>query len=389
MELAPGTWVDRFAVETTVGVGGMGTVHRVRHRELDSIHALKVPHEATPQRLTQLRREARIQARVRHPNVTLATDLVQVDDRLALVMEFVGGATLETVIRGMRVPRFEMELLIPGLLAGVAALHAGGVVHRDLKPGNVLLSVQGRRVVPRLIDFGLASEIGGRRRDSGSRDFGTPHYMAPEQLRDPTLVDPRLDVYALGAMLYELATGQRAFPSDDPRVVMEAASRGHIVAVRELAPDLPERMARAIEGALHANPERRIANCAALWRAWSGPEGPSLEEAAHSTLGWRGVWLEELHFLAPPLVPLPPLARAVPPSPHDSPPQVPRPALRPTRAWSWPLLLAATLVGILLIGAGTLLAAWLVTAERASWSKSDPVHPRTSHLASPGAVLPR
>ncbi|MEO0602053.1 MAG: serine/threonine-protein kinase [Myxococcota bacterium] len=358
--------MDRFVVEATLGVGGMAAVHRVRHDELDTVHALKVPHEPDASRVAQLRREARLQARIRHPNVVAVNDVVYVDGVPALVMEYVAGPTLEELLRTMRVPRFEMELLVPGILAGVGALHEQGIVHRDLKPGNVLLARRDRRVVPKLLDFGLAEGPFVPFPDAhlAARDFGTPHYMAPEQLRDPNVVDARLDIYALGAVLYELATGVRAFPSDDPRVVMEAASRGHVTPVRKLAPDLPDRMAQAIEAALDPDPDARPATCAELWRRWAAPDAPTLSRAARPSLSWRGVWLGELERLGPAET------SGVTWSPHEwsstttgwpSPVPAPRPPAR------WPLaLVVAALLGVAgLVGAGTLLAAWATEAQTA------------------------
>ncbi|MEM6931290.1 MAG: protein kinase, partial [Myxococcota bacterium] len=96
--------MDRFVVEATLGVGGMAAVYRVRHDELDTVHALKVPHEPDAARIAQLRREARLQARVRHPNVVAVTDVVYVDAVPAIVMEYVSGPTLEELLRTMRVP---------------------------------------------------------------------------------------------------------------------------------------------------------------------------------------------------------------------------------------------------------------------------------------------
>ncbi|MEM6928713.1 MAG: serine/threonine-protein kinase, partial [Myxococcota bacterium] len=250
------------------------------------------------------------------------------------------------------------------ILAGVAALHDQGVVHRDLKPGNVLLARRDRRVVPKLLDFGLAEGPFLPFPDAhlAARDFGTPHYMAPEQLRDPDAVGARLDIYALGAILYELATGVRAFPSDDPRVVMEAASRGHVTPVTKLAPDLPLRMTRTIEAALDPDPEARPTTCAELWQKWAAPDAPTLSRAARPSLKWRGVWLGELERLGPGET------SGASWSPHEWSStstgwHVSLPGTRPPRRWSLALVLAALLGVAGLVGAGTLLAAWAAEAE--------------------------
>jgi len=344
--------VDRFGVESTLGIGGMATVYRVRHRDLETVHALKIPADPTEARISQLRREGWIQARVRHPNVVAVTDLIDVDGVPGLLLEYVGGPTLEELLRVTPLPRFEVDLLVPGLLAGVGALHDEGIVHRDLKPGNVMLARRRRRVIPKLIDFGMAHSPRFVERRPAARDFGTPHYMAPEMIRDPDRADPRLDIYALGAVLYELATGRRAFPSDDPAVVVEAARRGHVVPVRRLAPDLPERMASAIERALSPDPACRPATCAELWRLWAGPEAPPLGRAPRPALQWRGTWLAELERIGPPAE-LGPSALEW----SSSSTGWVRPApIRASRPGSPALLLGAALAGIGLVAAGALLA---------------------------------
>lgn len=369
--------MDRFVVEATLGVGGVGFVYRVRHREIETVCALKVPHDRSAARVAQLRREARAQARVQHPNVAAVVDFVDAAPGPALVMEYVPGPTLEGLLRATRLPRFETDLLVPGLLAGVAAIHDAGLVHRDLKPGNVLLAPRGRMIVPKIVDFGLAQPTGDAPPlgPIATEDFGTPHYMAPEQLRDRAIADRRVDVYALGAILYEIVTGERLFASDDPVVVVEAASRGHIVPVRTLAPDLPERMARAIDGALASNPAYRWPTVEALWTAWAGPDAPSLDEAAKRSLGWRGVWLNTLTQLAP---------SAYDPS-TASPPAIDPSRLEPPPSrWSVTLVAGATVVGILLIGVGSALATWFTpNIGGAPWAIADPVGPSTTRLTSP------
>ncbi|TNE91909.1 MAG: serine/threonine protein kinase [Deltaproteobacteria bacterium] len=275
MHLDLGTAIDRYVVERRLGQGGVATVYRVRHEGLGTVHALKVVHVPSPAITERLLREGRAQGQLRHPNVVAVTDLVSVRGAPGLVMELVPGPSLDRFLEEVPLTLDEADLLARGILAGVAAAHRAGLVHRDLKPGNVLLEVQDHQVVPKIVDFGLAKAL---TTDSASpletragASLGTPAYMAPEQIDDASSVDERADVFALGAILYELAVGRRAYEADTvPAIYAQIRSGAH-----GPVPDtLPDRMQRAIRGALSLSPDDRPASVAALAELWAEDTPP-------------------------------------------------------------------------------------------------------------------
>lgn len=280
--LPPGRVVDRWVVEERLGAGAMGTVYRVRHLHLGSRHALKVLHP-TPRRRADLR-EGRAQGLVHHPNVVGVTDVVDVDGSPGLVLEWVEGPTLAAHLRGGLPGAAEIDAVARSLLDGVAAAHRVGLVHRDLKPGNVLLARAGAGWVAKVADFGLALAPTGD--DSLTGAVGTPSYCAPEQIRDARTADARSDVFSLGAVLFELVTGQRAFPGTSAVEVHDAIRAGRRRRVRELAPHTPARQVDAIERALSVDPADRFPDAAALRRAWDGDAADAARPARGATRAW-------------------------------------------------------------------------------------------------------
>jgi serine/threonine protein kinase len=196
-----------------LGQGGMGTVYKARQPQLDRLVALKIlPTElsrdaAFAERFT---REARALAKLNHPNIVAIYDFGKAGDFYFFIMEYVDGLSLRQMEEAQKQLRPEEALsLIPKICEALQYAHEEGVVHRDIKPGNILLSKKGR---VKIADFGLARIAGresGDRRLTGSRDvMGTLHYMAPEQLEHPHAVDHRADIYSLGVVFYEMLTGE-------------------------------------------------------------------------------------------------------------------------------------------------------------------------------------
>jgi serine/threonine-protein kinase len=272
--LQAGTVIDRYVVERVIGEGGMATVLLVRHSALGSVHALKVLTLSPGSIRERLWQEGRVQAALSHPNIVAVTDVIEIGGSPGLIMEYVEGGTLDGLLRSRRLAPNEVDDLARGILSGVAEAHRHGLVHRDLKPANVLLKLVDGVLIPKVADFGLAKVLGGV--DSGGgrtrtgSTMGTPHYMSPEQLRDAKSVGPRSDVFALGAILYELATGRRAFDGTDLLEIFNAVATGRYTPPREIVPDLPERMERAIVSALSVNPDDRPQSVEALAEVWNG-----------------------------------------------------------------------------------------------------------------------
>jgi serine/threonine protein kinase/tetratricopeptide (TPR) repeat protein len=289
MQVAPGTAIDRYTVEAPIGRGGMAVVYRVRHNQLGSVHALKVLTLPTDTIRARLMQEGRIQSQFNHPNLVNVTDVVEVEGSPGLVMEYVDGPTLAQFLDGRRLALAQVDHLARGILEGAAAAHEHGLIHRDLKPANILLLVTPTALVPKIADFGLAKLVRqppGEGHTRSGAAMGTPSYMAPEQIRDSKTVDQRADVFALGAILYELVTGRRAFVGNDTMEVFDAVTTGRFEDPRQLVSDLPDRMERAILGALQVDPDARITTSAELYATWTGVEGEGVREASGDSNPW-------------------------------------------------------------------------------------------------------
>ena len=247
-------------------------VYAARHRELGSLHAIKQLKIDKRQRAGATPQEGRLQSSLQHPNVVSVTDLIRIEGAPALVMEYVKGPTLGQLLSRQKLSLVQCDLIARGILKGVEAAHAHGMVHRDLKPANILIASTGSEVIPKIADFGLAKVVEGEGDPHGlTKDgaaMGTPGYMAPEQLKDARSVDLRADVFALGAILYEMVCGRHCFVGDDVMAVWFAISQGQFIPPRSHVPELPERMVDAIEGALVVDRETRIANVSNLLERW-------------------------------------------------------------------------------------------------------------------------
>ncbi len=238
MELFAGSEIEgRYVTERLLGRGGMASVWRVRHLHLGSAHALKVLHTTHPEIRARLLEEGRIQARLKHPNVVRVTDLVSLPAGVGLILDLVEGPDLRAWLDTGRPPLPLALEIAAGLLDGVAYAHDAGLIHRDLKPDNVLLEQGPEGLIPRVADFGLALALAaGERHTRTGIAMGTPGYMPPEQYRDTASVDARADVFALGAILYELTCGQRPFGRGGPLELHQKAVAGAFAPPASLAP---------------------------------------------------------------------------------------------------------------------------------------------------------
>jgi len=196
---------DRYRIQSHLGSGGMGTVFRAHDLALDEQVALKLMTTlGSLQAVLRFREEVRLARRVTHPNVARVHDVGEVEGQLYLTMEYVEGETLTARLRGQKLELDETLRIGLALATALGAAHAAGVVHRDVKPSNVLLGSRGRVVVT---DFGVACSVSDAA-DRPAELVGTMRYMSPEQARG-LHVDARTDVYALGVLLYELLVGKR------------------------------------------------------------------------------------------------------------------------------------------------------------------------------------
>jgi serine/threonine-protein kinase len=274
---------DRYEVLGLLGAGGMGLVYRVRDSELDEVVALKMIHgelASQPGMLARFRQEAKLARRVTHRNVARTFDVGEDGGARYLTMEFVDGESLagRTASRGPLAPA-EAVAILREVCSAMSAAHAAGVVHRDLKPDNVLLGKDGRVVVT---DFGIAHALALGPSPSPARTVGgvvgTPAYMAPEQVEGVPDLDGRADIYALGAMAYELLTGALPWPGDTPFAVAAARLMNPPPDPQELVPGLPEALAAVVRRCMAKDRNDRYATAgdveAALAEALAAPDAP-------------------------------------------------------------------------------------------------------------------
>ncbi len=258
--------VPGYEVEAVLGRGGMGVVFRTRHLRLNRVVALKMMLAgayAGPHERERFRREAEAVGRLLHPNVVQVYDVGDADGRPYFTMEYVDGGTLAQRLTGAPQPARDAATLVATLAGAVEAAHQGGIVHRDLKPGNVLLAADG---TPKVGDFGLAkyadSDTGLTRTGAA---LGTPGYMAPEQARGKAdAVGPAADIYALGAILYELLTGRPPFRVESDAVTVQQVIDRDTVPPSRLNPKVSRDLETVCLTCLHKEPPRRYATAAAL-----------------------------------------------------------------------------------------------------------------------------
>lgn len=215
----------RYTLLGLLGAGGMGTVYRARDEELDEVIALKMllpEFVDEPGMLERFRREVKLARRVTHTNVARVFDIGEHGSAKYLTMEYIEGETLNALAARLGpMPVVQVVEVALAICAGLSAAHAAGVVHRDLKPDNVMIAKDKRVVV---MDFGIArARVEDASRTQVGAAIGTPAYMSPEQVQGLPDIDARADVYALGAMLYELLTGVQAWRGDS--IVAVAAAR--------------------------------------------------------------------------------------------------------------------------------------------------------------------
>jgi serine/threonine protein kinase len=260
--------LGQYEILGELGQGGMGVVYRARDPRLDRTIAIKVLLDQAaddPSRRQRFLMEARAVAALSHPNIVTIHSVEEDAGRIFLTMEYVEGRTLAELIPSAGLPLDDVLALAIPLADAIAAAHAKGIVHRDLKPGNIMVSADRRLKV---LDFGLA-KLRESETSAGSDTrlapapvtregvvLGTVAYMAPEQAEGRT-VDHRADIFALGVLLFEMATGRRPFAGDTNASLIAAILRDVPPPVTEINAALPAEFARIVRRALAKDPTRR------------------------------------------------------------------------------------------------------------------------------------
>jgi serine/threonine protein kinase len=376
-----GSVLGNYRIAQKLGQGGAGDVWKAVDLTLDREVALKILRPelaADPEVVARFRTEALALARLNHPNVATIYGFHTEDGTPFIVMEYIAGQTLEALVRSFGPMRITRALpIFSQVLAAVQHAHDNGLVHRDLKASNVMLSSLG---VVKMLDFGIARLLGSEHLTLGTHSIGTPAWMAPEQIRGEE-ADVRTDVYALGLLLYWIVTARLPFQGRSHYELQRAHVEEAPPPPRQFAPDLPESVEKTILRALAKRREERFASIAELRAAlgegsvpaatlplgsdpleetlaYEKPPGPTLvlplldDEEPRSSAGrrWRWIALGAAALLAfavgavltfvlaegPAVAPQRPLAAATqPPSAsaperaEDSPPQAPLPEHEP------------------------------------------------------------
>lgn len=296
-----GRVVGNYTLLEPLGSGATAQVYRARHRALLTDHAVKILRLRGKGMRRRAIQEGRVQARLRHPGIVAVTDVVLVDDHPALVGDYVPGPDLGRWL-GERPPREQRLAVFRGIVEAMGVAHSLGVVHRDMKPENVIIDLSGPEPQPRITDFGLARLLRDELREAaGARGpatqegsiLGTPAFMAPEQFSDASSVDERADIFALGCILYALLFDALPFPAHDLMAAAGAIQGGRYVRPFAREPDLPPQLAHAVEGCLETDRDQRIPDCASLLAVLDGdaPSAVAVPLAARSTLPRSGAEL--------------------------------------------------------------------------------------------------
>ncbi|MBA2260673.1 MAG: protein kinase, partial [Acidobacteria bacterium] len=298
--LAAGARLGPYVVTEALGAGAMGEVYRARDTRLERDVAIKIlPSQLAqdPDRRARFEREARAVAALSHPNILAIHDVGAHDGTAYAVTELLEGETLrQRLDAGAATPRKAVEIGVQ-IANGLAAAHDKGIVHRDLKPENVFITRDGR---VKILDFGLAAQLVAAAPDSATvaggtepgMILGTVGYMAPEQVRGAR-VDHRADIFALGAVLFELLTGRRAFQRDTAAETMTAILKEDIPEFSDSGSYIPQGLDRIVRRCLEKNPDERMQSArdiAIALDAVSGSDVSSLRGAGPPRVKPRTRW---------------------------------------------------------------------------------------------------
>jgi eukaryotic-like serine/threonine-protein kinase len=302
-----GSQISHFYIIRALGIGGMGVVYEAQDTRLPRSVALKLLKPAIAKDVDAIRRfkrEARLASSLNHPNICAILDVDEGDGQAFIAMELLHGRSLKSRLSAEPLPLDDILDIAGQVADALAAAHDEAIIHRDVTPGNVFLTSGG---LVKLLDFGLAKHFPATDGDRGTTDdltaagavVGTVHYMAPELLAGDTPADHRCDLYSLGAVLYQMATGARPFDMSSRNALISAIRHQPHVPVRQLAPQHPTELGRIIDRLLAKRADDRFQSARALRseldalrRVWC-----TSAVAAHSFDSADGVTIAVLPFV--------------------------------------------------------------------------------------------
>jgi len=269
MTIAAGQAVGRYQIIEPLGEGGMATVYKAHQPALDRVVALKVIRAGFAEDrefMERFEREAKAIARLQHPNIVQVHDYDHAGDRPFIAMQYLDGGTLKARLAslaqvGARMPQTEVLRVVRQIAEALMHAHGLNVLHRDVKPANVMLTKDGRAVVT---DFGIAKILGTTQHTQTGVGVGTPEYMSPEQGQGAPVVDQRADVYSLGVMAYEMLTGRVPFSADTPVAVVLKHMRDPLPMPSTFNPEIGPATERVLMKVLAKEPEDRYETAGAF-----------------------------------------------------------------------------------------------------------------------------
>ena len=264
------THVGPYRIEEMLGRGGMGVVYRGTHEHLGRQVAIKeLAPELTqqPEFKERFFAEARTQARLHHPNIVTVFDLLEEQGEFFIVMEYVAGRTCDELLKenaGRGLGLGEAAGIFSQVLAALDYAHSEGVIHRDVKPSNVLLTADGR---VKLMDFGIALLVGDKRLTSSQASIGTPIYMSPEQILRPREMDHRTDIYSAAIVFYEMLAGAPPFDAESMYEINKLQIEAPPPDLSSLNPAVPAAVTAVVSRALAKSPDERFMSAGEMLRA--------------------------------------------------------------------------------------------------------------------------
>ncbi len=286
MPFVAGQTVGSYQILEQLGQGGMATVYKAYHAALDRYVAIKVLHQAfleDPTFLARFQREARVVARLDHPNIIPIYDFAQHEGLPYLVMKYIEGETLKARLERGPLSQDEMMQVVDAVGSALHYAHERGILHRDIKPSNVLLTKDGMIY---LADFGLARIAQSTEMSlTSDRMVGTPQYISPEQAMSKADLDTRTDIYSFGVMLYEIAVGRVPFNADTPFAVIHDHIYSPLPPPRQINPAVSPALERVLLKALAKDAQDRFDSAASMVRAVHlAVQGAPVAEAAIPTV---------------------------------------------------------------------------------------------------------